>query len=74
MALRAAAAAPDARWVCSACGTVAPGWTGLCGTCRGFDTLEWRSPAPVAVLGTDSPALAAIAAQPLAGTAPLTEN
>ncbi len=72
--LRAAAAAPDARWVCGACGTAAPAWSGLCGTCRGFDTLEWRAPAPVAVLGADSPALAAIAAQPLAGTAPLTED
>lgn len=48
---RAAQAAPDPRWVCGACGETAPAWTPLCGRCHGFNTLAWRTPAPLAALG-----------------------
>lgn len=59
---RAATAAPDPRWVCRACGTTQPAWTGLCPSCKGFDTYEWRAPAPVAVIGAESPVLSALSA------------
>jgi HemY protein len=63
---RAAGAAPDPRWVCAACGTAAPAWEGVCPSCGAFDTLEWRTPAPLAAL---APA-AARAPDALAGPAP----
>lgn len=48
---QAAAALPDPRWVCGACGHAAPAWSGLCPACGAFDTLDWRTPAPLAALG-----------------------
>jgi len=31
-------------WVCTSCGTVAPGgWAPLCSGCKGFDTLSWTA-------------------------------
>lgn len=47
---RAAQAAPDPRWLCTACGETAPAWAPVCGACGGFDTLAWRAPAPLAAL------------------------
>jgi HemY protein len=52
---RAAGAAPDPRWVCAACGTAASAWAGVCPSCGGFDTLEWRTPAPLAALAPATP-------------------
>ncbi len=47
---RAAQAAPDPRWVCTACGETAPAWAPVCGACGGFDTLAWQAPAPLVAL------------------------
>jgi len=42
--LIAAAEAPaDPAWTCDKCGTVAGGWSALCGRCGSFDTLIWRT-------------------------------
>jgi HemY protein len=58
---QAAAAAPDPRWVCAACGHGAPTWAGLCPDCGGFDTMDWRTPAPLAALAAPrGPAAAAL--------------
>ncbi len=57
---QAAGAAPDPRWVCAACGHGTPTWSGLCPDCGGFDTMEWRTPAPLAALA--APRGAAVAA------------
>ena len=46
----AAGASPDPRWVCLACAAPVAEWTGLCPSCGGFDTLEWRIPEPLAAL------------------------
>jgi HemY protein len=55
-----ALAAPDATYVCARCGAESAAWNALCGHCRGFDTLVWRVPAPVAAGGALSvPALEA---------------
>ncbi|MGO1119410.1 heme biosynthesis protein HemY [Rhodovibrionaceae bacterium A322] len=37
-----APAAPG--WVCDSCGTVSESWTGHCGACQAFDSLNWRRP------------------------------
>jgi uncharacterized membrane-anchored protein len=53
--LRASNAPADPRWVCRACGEVSAEWHGVCGRCGGFDTMDWRSPAPVGVIGAERP-------------------
>jgi len=40
---RAAEAPADPAWTCGACGAQTAEWHGRCGTCGGFDTLEWRA-------------------------------
>lgn len=57
---KAAVATPDPRWVCTACAQAAARWTGLCGGCGGFDTLEWRTPVPLAALGPGPGPMAAL--------------
>lgn len=47
---RAAFARPDETWTCRDCGARALDWTPLCPGCQAFDTLEWASPRPVAIL------------------------
>ncbi|MEM7442896.1 MAG: heme biosynthesis HemY N-terminal domain-containing protein [Pseudomonadota bacterium] len=42
---KAESAAPDAAWVCDACGSISPNWQALCGNCGAFDTIDWRIPA-----------------------------
>jgi HemY protein len=42
---RAAAAPPDPRYVCAACGGESLEWQALCPHCGGFDTLSWSTPA-----------------------------
>jgi HemY protein len=61
--LRASNAPADPRWVCRACGEVSAEWHGVCGRCGGFDTMDWRSPAPVGVIGAESPVMTSIAAK-----------
>jgi HemY protein len=41
---RAAAAAPDPRWVCANCGGENLDWHSLCPRCGSFDALTWRTP------------------------------
>jgi HemY protein len=41
---RAAAAAPDPRWVCANCGGENLDWHSLCPRCGSFDALAWRTP------------------------------
>lgn len=53
---RAGSAAPDPAWTCDTCGAVATAWSAVCGNCQGFDTLAWRQPPRVAVLGAPVPA------------------
>jgi len=40
----AAESAPDARWICTSCGSPAFDWSGLCPRCGAFDTLQWMTP------------------------------
>ncbi len=47
---RAGFARPDETWTCRDCGARALDWTPLCPGCQAFDTLEWASPRPIAVL------------------------
>jgi HemY protein len=47
---RAGFARPDETWTCRECGARAADWTPLCPGCQSFDTLEWTSPRPVAML------------------------
>ncbi|HEU0070273.1 MAG TPA: hypothetical protein VFS04_03170, partial [Alphaproteobacteria bacterium] len=46
----AAAARPDEAWTCRACGARTADWSPICGSCDGFDTLDWASPTPVSAL------------------------
>ncbi len=46
----AAAARPDEAWTCRACGARTADWSPVCGSCDGFDTLDWASPTPVSAL------------------------
>ena len=41
---RALAAPRGRRWCCEGCGAPAPGWSALCPSCGGFDTLAWKEP------------------------------
>ncbi|WP_431857220.1 heme biosynthesis protein HemY [Azospirillum sp.] len=41
---QAATAKPDPAWTCRACGAVSHEWSGLCGHCTAFDSLEWKTP------------------------------
>jgi HemY protein len=41
---KAAEAAPDPAWLCSACGGAHRDWQGTCPSCGAFATLEWRKP------------------------------
>ncbi|MFM2130238.1 MAG: hypothetical protein RL477_1784 [Pseudomonadota bacterium] len=68
---RAAAASPDPRWVCGACGQAAPAWAALCAGCGGFDTLDWRVPAPLFAL---APAPSARPLLPGVGAGALTKD
>lgn len=47
---RAGFARPDETWTCRDCGARAVDWTPLCPSCQAFDTLEWASPRPIAIL------------------------
>ncbi len=47
---RAGFARPDETWTCRDCGARALDWTPLCPGCQAFDTLEWASPRPIAIL------------------------
>jgi HemY protein len=47
---RAGFARPDETWTCRDCGARAMEWTPLCPGCQAFDTLEWASPRPIAIL------------------------
>ena len=47
---RAGFARPDETWTCRDCGARAMDWTLLCPGCQAFDTLEWASPRPIAIL------------------------
>jgi HemY protein len=40
---KALSAPADPAWVCRSCGTVATAWSGRCGHCGAFDSLEWTS-------------------------------
>ncbi|HYG86346.1 MAG TPA: heme biosynthesis HemY N-terminal domain-containing protein [Azospirillum sp.] len=42
--VQAVSAPPDPAWTCRACGAVSRDWSGLCGNCNAFDTLEWKTP------------------------------
>jgi HemY protein len=44
---RALGARPDPAYICARCGGESGEWQALCPHCRGFDTLAWRSPAPL---------------------------
>jgi HemY protein len=50
---RAGFARPDEAWTCRECGARAIDWTPLCPGCQAFDTLEWASPRPIAILASD---------------------
>lgn len=52
---KGAAAPADPAWTCRACGTVATEWTGRCGHCGAFDTLDWRAPTVTMQLSSPSP-------------------
>lgn len=41
---QASEAAPDARWVCNACGHAANEWEALCPRCGAFDRIGWITP------------------------------
>lgn len=47
---RAGFARPDETWTCRECSARATDWTPLCPSCQAFDTLEWASPRPIAML------------------------
>ena len=47
---RAGFARPDETWTCRDCGARAMEWTPLCPGCQAFDTLDWASPRPIAIL------------------------
>ena len=47
---RAGFARPDETWTCRECRARATDWTPLCPSCQAFDTLEWASPRPIAML------------------------
>lgn len=64
---RAGFARPDETWTCRDCGARALDWTPLCPGCQAFDTLEWASPRPVAVLAATS-GRAGAAGETLAGS------
>ena len=49
--VRAASAEADPAWVCEDCANVADVWSALCGTCSGFDKLQWRCPSRISSLG-----------------------
>jgi HemY protein len=40
----AADAAPDPRWICTACGHGAPEWQALCRHCGHFNSMSWMTP------------------------------
>ncbi|MFC7333828.1 heme biosynthesis protein HemY [Rhodocista pekingensis] len=61
---------PDPVWVCSACGTPSAGWSAVCPSCRGFDTMEWRAAKPALRLADAAPAAILPAASRPASTAP----
>jgi HemY protein len=46
---KASQAPPDPTWLCARCGTPAPEWTLVCGSCGAVDSLEWRAPPAVPV-------------------------
>lgn len=50
---RAGFARPDETWTCRDCGARALDWTPLCPSCQAFDTLEWASPRPIAIMTAD---------------------
>ena len=50
---RAGFARPDETWTCRDCGARAIDWTPLCPSCQAFDTLEWASPRPIAIMSAD---------------------
>jgi len=41
---RAVDAAPDAAWLCRACGAAHAEWQGSCHACGAFNTLDWQVP------------------------------
>lgn len=57
---RALTAPPDPTYICGRCGAENIEWRSLCGHCRGFDTLSWRTPSAGAPAMAPTPALAAI--------------
>ncbi len=46
----ASSARPDEAWTCRACNARTADWSPICGSCDGFDTLDWASPTPVSAL------------------------
>lgn len=49
--LRAVSADADPLWVCDDCSNVSDVWSALCGSCSGFDKLQWRCPSRLPGLG-----------------------
>ena len=61
--VRAAQAAPDPAWLCSACAHAAADWHALCPNCGAFATLDWRTPPRAPAVGAAAPP-PRLAAQP----------
>lgn len=66
--MRAASGAPDAAWMCGACGTAHGDWQAVCSHCDAFGTLDWAEPSRVQPMNADigagsaeKPAIAAVA-------------
>lgn len=64
---RAGFARPDETWTCRECNARAIDWTPLCPSCQSFDTLEWASPRPIAMLAEGAGLRGPKAAPGLAG-------
>ena len=66
---RAAAAEPEAQWVCARCGAAHGAWAPFCSTCSTYDALAWRSPSHAVPLPTGGAGQAGGPAPPAAAAA-----